>query len=185
MLLESILVLDSSAPFSAEDFINKLIPNFWSFLINLIALIVLFVLLFFIAYKPLKKYCEARKDNIEKNMRDAERAKKINERNVQEGAAIIENAHTEAQKIIAKAKVDAASSAEAIITDANAEAKRRQKECDEALKLEEAKARDAIKREIVNVALDASKEILGREVSESDNAHLIDEFIAKNEGGNS
>lgn len=184
MAIESILVLDST-PFTAEDFIQKIIPNFWSFLINLLALIVLFIALYLIAYKPLRKYCEARKDAIEKNMRDAETAKAINERNVQEGAAIIENAHSEAQKIIAKAKVDASTSAESIILEANNEAKRRQQECDEALRLEEEKAREAIKREIVNVALDASKEILGREVSEKDNEHLIDEFIAKNGGGNS
>ena len=56
---------DSSAnagPFSSEDFLNKLFPNFWSFLINLLALIVLFVVIFFLAYMPVKKFVKARQD---------------------------------------------------------------------------------------------------------------------------
>ena len=55
-----IKVYDSAPPFTAEDFLNKLFPNFWSLLINLLALIVLFVFLYKIAYKPVKKYLDAK-----------------------------------------------------------------------------------------------------------------------------
>ena len=41
----------------------------------------------------------------------------------------------------------------------------------------EAEAQEQIKKEIVNVALDASKELLGREVSSKDNDRLLEEFI--------
>jgi cbb3-type cytochrome oxidase subunit 3 len=75
----------SSTPFTAEDFINKLFPNGWSFLINFLAMIVLFIAVYFIAYKPVKKYVEARKDYVEHNLRDSERAKAINEAKAAEG----------------------------------------------------------------------------------------------------
>ena len=39
------------------------------------------------------------------------------------------------------------------------------------------KALDDIHNEIVNVALDASKAILNREINEEDNSRLIEDFI--------
>ena len=47
--------LSSSAPFTPEDFLNLLIPNFWAFLIQLLALIVLITAIIFFAYKPDRK----------------------------------------------------------------------------------------------------------------------------------
>ena len=41
---------------------------------------------------------------------------------------------------------------------------------------EKQKARSEIHQEIVNVALDASKEILGREITEKDNQKILNQF---------
>ena len=41
----------------------------------------------------------------------------------------------------------------------------------------EIEAQEQIKKEIVSVALDASKELLGREVSSKDNVRLVEDFI--------
>lgn len=172
------LILVDSQPFTPEDFLKKLFPNFWSFLINLIALIILFILVYWIAYKPLKKYIQARKDYVEHNIRDSERAKAINEKKVAEGDKIISDAKGEANNIILKAKSDATVSAEGIVNSAKAEAQERQKAADEAIKQAEAKSKKAIHDEIVNVAMDASKAVLGREVTSKDNAKLIDDFIS-------
>ncbi|MCR4562712.1 MAG: hypothetical protein K5694_05895, partial [Bacilli bacterium] len=84
------LILASSSPFTAEDFLNKLFPNLWSVLINLIALIVLFLVVYFVAYKRIKKYKDARKDYIERNIRDAEQAKRLHEGKAKEADAVIE-----------------------------------------------------------------------------------------------
>ncbi|MBO7121577.1 MAG: F0F1 ATP synthase subunit B, partial [Bacilli bacterium] len=79
--------------------------------------------------------------------------------------------------IIAKAKGDAEVSAESIIKNANEQAEARQRAADEAIAQAEEKSRRAIREEIVNVALDASKAVLGREVNKEDNAKLVDEFV--------
>src|SRR5574344_1535015 len=166
----------SDAPFTAGDFVNKLFPNGWSFLINFIAMIVLFVAVYFIAYKPVRKYLDARKDYVEHNLRDSERAKAINEAKVAEGDKIISEAKAEASTIVAKGKADALTAADAIIQSAEKDAQERQKAADEAIKQAEEKSRRAIHDEIVNVALDASKQVLGREVNEQDNAKLVKDF---------
>jgi F-type H+-transporting ATPase subunit b len=167
----------ASAPFSPEDFLNKLFPNFWSWLINFLALIVLFVAVYFIAYKPLKKLSKKRGDYVEGNLRDSERAKAISERKAQEADASVSAAKKEASEIVAKAKSDAAVSAAEIKAQAEQEAIKRQDEATKAIALEEEKSKEAIHQEIVNVALDASKQVLGREVNEKDNAKLVDDFV--------
>ncbi|MCI2055444.1 MAG: ATP synthase F0 subunit B, partial [Bacilli bacterium] len=114
----------------------------------------------------------------EHNIRDSERAKAINEKKVAEGDKIISDAKGEANNIILKAKSDAAVSAEGIVNSAKVEAQERQKAADEAIKQAEAKSKKAIHDEIVNVAMDASKAVLGREVTSKDNAKLIDDFTS-------
>jgi len=176
MLLQNQVTILDSTPFTSEDFLNKLFPDFWSFLINFLALIVLFVAVYFLAYKPVKKYINARKDYIEHNLRDSERAKKMNEDKVKEGNAIINDAKKEASDIIQKAKTDASASASSIVSEAEKEALERQKAADLAIRQEEEKSRRAIHDEIVNVALDASKQVLAREVNEEDNAKFVKSF---------
>lgn len=172
-----IAILDSSTPFTAKDFLDKLFPNFWSFVINLLALIVLFVFLYYIAYKPVTKYLNARKDYVEKNIRESEEAKKLYETRAAKSDEIIKEARQEASEIIAKAKVDAEVSAKAIVKEADEQAMARQKAADVSIAQAEEKAKRAIHDEIVNVALDASKQVLGREINVEDNARLVDDFI--------
>ena len=60
---------------TAQEFIDKLIPNFWSFLIQLLALVVLIIATIFLAYKPVKKMLAKRQEHIEENILQAEEAK--------------------------------------------------------------------------------------------------------------
>ena len=58
---------------TAQEFIDKLIPNFWSFLIQLLALVVLIIATIFLAYKPVKKMLAKRQNCIEENILEAEK----------------------------------------------------------------------------------------------------------------
>lgn len=173
-----ILLLEdaSSAPFNAEDFLNKIFGNFWSLLINLLALIVLFLVLFFLAYKPLRKYVEKRRDYIDKNIHDAEVAKTYYEEKVGESSKIISDAHKEGQEILKKAEENAQKEANAILNDAKTEASLAKEKAFKDIEQEKEKARIEIQEELVSVALDASKEILGREINSQDNEKLVAEF---------
>lgn len=171
------LLDDTSAPFTPEDFLNKLFPNFWSWLINFLALIVLFVVVYFIAYKPIRNYVQARKDYVEHNLRDSEAAKEINERKAKESDKLIANAKLEANEIIQKAKEDASKQANIIVDEAKNEAIKKKNDADIAIKQAEEKSRIAIQEEIVNVAMDASKKMLGRNVDSDDNKRLLEDFV--------
>jgi len=176
--LNHMVMADSTGtPFTPEDFLNKLFPNFWSFLINFLALIALFVVVYFIAYKPLRKLVQARKDYVDHNIHDSEEAKAINERKAKEADSLITSAKTEASGIIQKAKLDAVAKADEITTEAEKTAAQKQKDADIAIKQSEEKSRQALHAEIVNIAMDASKKVLGREVNDADNERLVNDFV--------
>lgn len=171
-------ILESNSPFTAKDFLDKIFGNFWSLLINLLALIVLFVFVFFIAYKPLRKYVDKRKEYIESNIKDAEDAKELYEGKLATSETMIEEAQEKASNIIAKAEDDAKIAGAKIIEKANEDAKLREMQAQENIRLEEEKARKALHDEVVNLAFDTSKELLGRSVESADNKRLADEFAS-------
>lgn len=172
----------SDTPFTPEDFLNKLFPNFWSWLINFLALIVLFVFVYFVAYKPIRKYIKSRGDYVEHNLRDSEEAKAIAERKAKEAEQSISEAKGQADAIIKKAKGDAEIKAGEVLSEANQTIAKKQKDADIAIKQAEEKSKKAIQDEIINVAMDASKQVLGREVSSDDNKRLVKDFVKDVEG---
>ena len=166
----------SSAPFKPEDFLNKIFGNFWSLLINLLALIVLFIVLFLVAYKPVKKYVEKRRDYIEGNIHDAEVAKSFYEDKVAKSDEIISSAQKEGQEIIKNAEMNAKKEADSIIAKAKEDARNEESKAIANIEAEKQKAQAEIHAQIVNVALEASKEILGREIDKKDNEKLLSDF---------
>ena len=173
----AILESTSSPPFSSEDFLKKLFPNLWSFLINLIALIVLFVAIFLLAYKPIKKFVAKRKEYVASNLRDAEEAKAKYEGLIGDSETIVSNAKKKADEIVKEAQADANAEANRITSEARDEASRRLIAADEEIKQAQEKAKQSIREEIVNVAMDASLKVLGREINDDDNRRLVAEFV--------
>lgn len=181
MIFERVLhiavTIGEDTPITNEDILKKLFPNGWSFLINFLALIVLFVVVYFIAYKPVKRNIQARKDYVEHNLRDSEKAKAISERNAAEGQAVIDDARKEGESILKKAKEDAALSSKAIVDEAKLDASRKKKEADEAILQAEEASKEKVRREIVDVAMAASRQVLSREVKKEDNEKLVSDFV--------
>lgn len=173
---------EGSAPFTEEDFLNKLFPNFWSFLINFLALIVLFITLYFIAYKPVKKYLDARKNAIEKNIYDAEKAKKIHEAKAEECDKMVLEAKAKGAEIVEKAKKDAALSADEIKKEALEESEKIKRQADKDIEGALEKAKASFKEEIINIALDASKEVLAKNVDEKLDKKLLKDLKDNLEG---
>ena len=64
-----------------------------------------------------------------------------------------------------------------IIKQANIEVSEIKDKAHKDIERDKEKAQEEIKRTIVSVALDASKEVLKREINENDNVKLVDDFI--------
>ena len=162
---------------TAQEFIDKLIPNFWSFLIQLLALVVLIIATIFLAYKPVKKMLAKRQEHIEENILQAEEAKAkaiIHER---EASQLLLDKRKEADEIISNAVKAAEIKKETIIKSANDEIVVMKEKARQEIEQEVEDARTKLHNEIIDIALDASAHLLKREVSSEDNERLVKDFI--------
>ena len=160
------------------DYIREnLIPNWVSFACQLGALIVMILVIFFVAYKPVKKMIQKRADYIEQNVREAEEAKALTLRNSTESEERIIASKKEAAKIIANAKLTAENNRKESIEATQLEINKMKELAEEDIARSKEEAKEEIRQEMVSVALEASKEVLKREVNEKDNARIVQDFI--------
>ena len=176
-LLASPLLVACQGDVNKENFLSKLFPNVWDALATFLAFIVLLLVAFYFAYKPIKKLIKKRGDYVEGKIKDAdEKEKEANEKLLQ-AEAKIKDSNVEAMAIIEKAQEDALLEKERITLEAKKAREEEVKKAKEQIAQEIEASKDEVHKEIVSVALDASKKVLSREVNSKDNEKLIDDFI--------
>ena len=156
---------------------NNLIPNWVSFVCQFGALVVMILVIFFVAYKPVKKMMQKRADYIEQNVRDAEEAKAIALKNSTESEERVIASKKEATEIIATAKLTAENNRKESIEATQLEINKMKELAEEDIARSKEEAKEEIRQEMVSMALEASKEVLKREVNEKDNARIVQDFI--------
>ena len=161
-----------------EQYIRKnLIVGWTSFLVQFLALVIMVVVVFFVAYKPLKKMLAKRADYVEANIRDSEKAKAEAERNVVAADERLLASKKEAADIVAHAKEVAEANQKQMIEDTQIEINKMKALADEDIARSKEEAKEEIRQEIISVALTASEEVLKREVNEKDNSRIVEDFI--------
>ncbi len=156
---------------------SKLIPNFFSFVVQLLALIVVIIIVMVLLFKPVKKTLNARSDYIETQINQAKENNVISEQNKVQSEQEIIAARKESSKIIANAnKLIEAQKAD-MIMETEEQIKRMKLDAEEEIKKAKQEAIKDVHNEIVNVALDASKELLQREINEKDSSKFVEDFI--------
>ena len=166
-----------SQELNAEAFTKKLIPNWTSFVVQVAALVVLILVVIIFGYKPIKKIIKKRQDYIENEIKEAEQSKAVWQENELKSKETVLASERTAADIVAEAKVDAQKERAAILEATQLEVNKMKVDAKNDIARMEEEAQDKIKKEIVSVALDASSELLGREVSSKDNARLLEEFV--------
>ena len=161
------------------DIGKKLIPSWTSFVIQFAALIVLLLVVFIFAYKPIKKLLKKRADYIEDNIREAEKNRAIAEKNAIQSEETILASKKNAAEIIEKANNQAKANYDDSIEQTRQEIIQMKLDAEKDIERSRQDALKEIHDEMVDVALSASSEILKREVNSKDNARLAEEFIDK------
>ena len=156
---------------------QKLIPNWVSFLVQLLSFLVLLLVVFFVAYKPVKRMLKKRADHIESEITEAEERNAIAETTVSEAKELISTSKVQASEIIKTAEARGQERYDAMILEAKQEVAEMKKAAEQDIERAKEDALQDIRSEMVNVALSASKEILKREVDSKDNVKLAEEFI--------
>lgn len=160
-----------------EEFLEKIIPNVWAFGIQLAALIVMIIVFFIFGYKPVRKIISKRQEHIENEITSAQKLNEDAMVNFKDSEVKLMETRKTADDMIENAKKQASIEKQAIIDKTNAEISKMKKDAETDIARKKLQAQEDVKKEIVNVALLASSELLKRETNTKDNERLVQDFI--------
>lgn len=161
--------------------------NLWQILVSLCNLLLLFLLLKRFLYKPVSAMLEKRRAEIDERYEEADKAEKDAQAMRAEWEEKTAGTRAYADELIRNAENTAGARAEAIVEESRREAERIVRKAREDAALERARSEEQIRRQIADVSTEISEKVLEREIKESDHRALIDSFLAKigqNDDGN-
>lgn len=171
------VVLGLEIGIDPDEFLKKLFPSPWDALATFLAFVVLLIVVFFVAYKPVKKIIQKRGEYVEGKIKNAE-DKELEANNLLATTKEeVKAKKAEAISIVENAKEEANKEKAAILAKAHEEKEAEVKKAKEEIAQEIEASKDEIHREIVSVAIDASSKVLEREITSKDNEKLVDNFI--------
>lgn len=152
--------------------------NIWQILISLANLLIMYLIIKKILFKPVQKVFAERNAQIEKQYSDAAHSKESAERDAALYEQKLAQADGEADAILRKARERADKMEQEIISEANAKAASMIRRADEDIAQEKKKAINDIKDEISSISIDIAQRLICREINEKDHKELIDGFIS-------
>jgi len=179
LFLSAFLLTGCNAQEAVVDVGSKLIPSWLSFVVQVVAFAIMLIIVFIFAYKPVKKLLKKRSDYVEENIRQAEKDKADAKINLQQSNEMILASKKKANEIIEEANAQAMKNSQAIIDDTNKEVAKMKKNAEIDIENSKKEAKEEIQKEMIDVAIMASSEILKREVKSDDNERLAKDFIEK------
>ncbi len=151
-------------------------------IINIGSIVVLFVIVKRLAYKPIKKFMDARAERLAAQKAEAEALseeanKRLDEYNIL--LAECDNAKSEA---IAQGEAIAHRESEQIITEAKRTAEEIIRKANEKAQEDYKKTMGEADDYIVNLTMEASSALLKRAVNDDDNKKIVEEFLKTIDG---
>lgn len=146
--------------------------------IHIINIVVLFVILRVLLYKPIYKFMQKRAERIQGELDEAQKNQQIAEELKQKYNDSLQSAQVEASEQAAQIIRKASSEADSIVAAAQKEGERIVAEAAKKAEENRKKALSDAKEDIKELSLDIAEKILAREINESDNSKIIDDFFA-------
>lgn len=151
--------------------------NVWQILISLCNLLIMFLLLKKLLFKPVKKMLAERQAAIDEQYDAAAQDKERAAADRAEWEQKMTDARQQADDMVKDATAAADRRGAQIVADAQEKADRIVRQAQAQAELEHQKAQDAVKQEIVDVSALLAEKMLQREIKAADHRTLIDSFI--------
>ena len=171
------LVSCNGQPVDQESFAEKMFGSCQALLIQLGATLIMFLIAGKFLMKPVREILRKRQEYVMKQISDAEDTKKEAELKNKEADERIIDLNRQAKEILDSAKKSADDMKKKASEEIASENMHQKQLLAKQLEQEKEKAKEEIRKEIIDVALVASSSILKREVNEKDNKKIIDDFI--------
>lgn len=156
---------------------NSLSFNPATFIFSIVNIIILFVLLKKILFKPVTNMMNARTEKIKKNIEDAQNNKVESERLMAEYREQLEKLKDEANTIINNAHQKAQTEAEDLLKKTKEEAENILQRAREQGQRETEKALEDIKNQVASLAIEAASKVIEKNMDNESNRKLVQEFI--------
>ena len=164
-----LLVLDKF-----ESFVGV---NFWTMIFAWCNLLILYLILKKLLFKPIKNMIDSRQKEIDDMYSEAEENKTTAQELKKEYEQKLEFAEEKSAEIIKDASRKAELRSEEILREANEEAQATLRRAEAQIALEKKQAMNDMKNEVSDMAISIAAAVIGRDVDENEHHSLIDEFI--------
>lgn len=146
---------------------------------TMIAFLVLFVILWKVAFPPITKMLEKRTSTIKESLERAEETKVEAERLLADYKQQMAEARGEAAKVIEQGRKVAEAMKDEIVAKANGEAAGIVAKAHEAMTAEKKAAIAELQAEVADLSVAVAGKIIGEKLTTADHARLIDKFVAE------
>ena len=160
-----------------DKFENFVGVNFWTMIFAWINLLILYLFLKKLLFKPLKEMIDSRQKEIDDMYSDAETSKASAEEMKSEYEERLKAANEESEEIVKNAQRKAQLREEEILREANAEAARTLERAEAQIELEKKHAINQVKNEVSEMAISIASAVIERDVNAAEHSEMIDEFI--------
>ncbi len=159
-----------------EDFVGV---NPFTMIFALINLLILYLFLKKLLFKPVKNMIDARQKEIDDMYSDAESSKTSAAEMKSEYEKRLERASEESEEILKNAVRRAQLREEEILKEANEKAARTLERASEQVELEKKRAINEVKDEVSDMAVSIAAAVIERDVDADEHKALIDDFIKR------
>lgn len=157
--------------------------EFWSILEAVLNVLILFILLRIFLFKPINKMMNDRTEAIQKDIDDAEKAKKDAEELKAQYNSSISEAKEEAAKILRNALDEAETERAATIQRSHEEAEDIVNAAGETIENERKRVIRQAHAQIADLAIEAASKVVGANLDDEKNRNIVDEFLSDKEVG--
>ena len=151
--------------------------NFWTCLFTLVNLFILYKFMKKLLFKPVQNMIDSRQKEIDDLYVDAGRSKAEAEALKSQYEGQLSEANAERERILKAAHQRALQQQETMLREAQEQAARTLKRADEQIELEKKQARNELKNEVSDMAVQIAGAVLARDVKPAEHEALIDSFI--------
>ena len=141
------------------------------------ATIILFIVVAIFFWKPITKILEQRREVIDKELSDAQKAKENAIEIEAELNKQLQEAKEKVKEMLDRAERDASIKRDEIINQAREEAKRRMDNLKVELEQERSSMEKEIRQEIVEIAFAAAEKIVSKEINQDKYLDVVDEIL--------
>ena len=163
--------------FQAETFESFIGVNPFTLVFAWINLLILYLFLRKLLFKPIKKMIDSRQKEIDDMYENAENSQKSAEAMRSEYEEKLSAANAESEEILKKAVRKAQLKEEEILREANVKAERVLERAEEQIELEKKQAINDVKNQVSDMAVDIAAAVIERDVNKSEHQAMIDDFI--------